>query len=85
MSDENIEPISGELDGKIFVFTGTLSSMTRNEAGERVKALGAKVSNNVSSKTSYLVAGDRPGSKFDRAIKLGTRILDEREFLDMLK
>ncbi len=73
-----------KLDGKIFVFTGTLSTMTREEAGEKVKALGGKVSNSVSSKTSYLVAGDKTGSKLVKAEKLGVKILSEQEFFDII-
>ena len=70
--------------GKIFVFTGTLSSMTREEAGERVKALGGKVSNSVSSKTGCVVAGDKAGSKLAKAEKLGVEILSEEDFLKMI-
>ena len=70
--------------GKIFVFTGTLSSMTREEAGERVKALGGKVSNSVSSKTGCVVAGDKAGSKLTKAEKLGVEILSEEDFLKMI-
>ncbi|MBQ7196348.1 MAG: NAD-dependent DNA ligase LigA [Synergistaceae bacterium] len=72
-------------DGKIFVFTGTLSSMTREEAGEKVKNFGGKVSNAISKKTSYLVAGDKTGSKLIKAEKLGVKILSEQEFLNMIK
>ena len=70
--------------GKIFVFTGTLTSMTREEAGERVKALGGKVSNSVSSKTGCVVAGDKAGSKLTKAEKLGVEILSEEDFLKMI-
>ena len=72
-------------ENKIFVFTGTLSSMTREEAGEKVKSLGGKVSNSISKKTSYLVAGDKTGSKLIKAEKLGVKILNEQEFLDFIK
>lgn len=74
-----------KFDGKIFVFTGTLSSMTRSEAGEKVKALGGKVSNSISSKTNYLVAGDKTGSKLSKAEKLGIKILSEQEFLEAIE
>ncbi|MBQ6775223.1 MAG: NAD-dependent DNA ligase LigA, partial [Synergistaceae bacterium] len=66
------------------VFTGTLTSMTREEAGERVKALGGKVSNSVSSKTGCVVAGDKAGSKLAKAEKLGVEILSEEDFLKMI-
>ena len=71
-------------NGKIFVFTGTLSSMTREQAWDKVKALGGNVSNSVSSKTGYLVAGDKTGSKLQKAEKLGVTILNEQEFLNMI-
>ncbi|BCX88429.1 DNA ligase (NAD+) [Methylomarinovum tepidoasis] len=73
------------LAGKTFVFTGTLAAMTREEAKRRVEALGAKVSNSVSKKTDYLVMGENPGSKLDKARRLGVEILDENAFLDLLK
>ena len=66
--------------GKTFVFTGTLS-MTRDEAAARVKALGGKVGSSISSKTDYLVAGEKAGSKLQKAEKLGVKILTEEEFM----
>ena len=72
------------LTGKVFVFTGTLPSMTREEAGERVKALGGRVSGSVSRKTSYVVAGEDTGSKLSKAESLGIKILGGSEFLEML-
>ncbi|MBI3776451.1 MAG: NAD-dependent DNA ligase LigA [Gammaproteobacteria bacterium] len=65
------------LAGKTFVITGTLSSMSRDDAKARLQALGAKVSGSVSQKTDYLVAGADPGSKHDKALELGVAILDE--------
>lgn len=70
--------------GKTVVFTGTLSSMTREEAKERVEALGGKVSSSVSSKTDFVVVGADPGSKARKARELGVKILSEDEFLQML-
>ena len=67
--------------GKTFVFTGTLSTMTRDEAAARVKANGGKVSSSISSKTDYLVAGDKAGSKLKKAESLGVKVLTEQEFL----
>lgn len=69
-----------KLDGKIFVLTGTLSSMDRKEAEEKILEFGGKVSSSVSKKTTFVVAGDNAGSKLDNAKKLGVRILDEAEF-----
>jgi DNA ligase (NAD+) len=71
-------------EGKTFVLTGTLDTMTRDDARDKLQALGAKVSNSVSKKTSYVVAGSDPGSKYDNAIKLGVEILDEKMFLRLL-
>lgn len=73
------------LRGKTFVFTGELSSMRREEAQAAVKAKGAVAGSSVSAKTSYLVAGDKAGSKLKKAEALGVPVLTEEEFLRMLK
>lgn len=70
------------LSGKIFVFTGTLSRLTRNEAKAIVESLGGKISESVSKKTDYVIAGESPGSKYDKALELGITIMDEEEFLN---
>ncbi len=67
-----------------FVLTGTLSSMSRDEAKAKITSLGGKVSGSVSKNTSYVVAGDEPGSKYVDAQKLGVKILSEKEFLEVL-
>ena len=70
--------------GKTVVLTGALSRLTRPEASERIKTLGGRVTSTVSQKTDFLIAGDSPGSKFDRANQLGVAILTEEEFLEKL-
>lgn len=73
------------LKGKTFVFTGVLSSMSRSEAKSRVRSLGGHPTSSVSGSTDFVVAGREPGSKLDKAKKLGVRIIDEKEFLKMTK
>ena len=73
------------LDGKIFVFTGSLESMTRDEAKDAVRNLGAKASGSVSSKTDYVVSGESSGSKLDKARELGVQVMSEKEFVEFMK
>jgi DNA ligase (NAD+) len=67
------------------VLTGTLSSLGRDEAKAKVKALGGEVSESVSKKTSYVVAGENPGSKLEKARELGVQVLNETGFLRMVE
>ena len=73
------------LSGKTVVLTGTLGSMSREEAKEKLRIVGADVSSSVSKETDYVVAGENPGSKYDNAQKLGVPILSESEFLKMMQ
>lgn len=75
---------AGPLSGRSFVFTGVLSTMSRQKAQEIVKAQGGLATGSVSSKTDYVVAGVDPGGKFKKAGKLGIKIIDEDEFLQMV-
>jgi len=77
-------PESLPLAGQTFVITGTLHSMTRDEAKAKLLALGANVSESVSKKTSCLVAGEKAGSKLAKAQTLGVKIFSEAEFLHLL-
>ena len=83
-SKEIISKKSDSLSGSSFVFTGTLKSLTRNEAKEIVESLGCDVSSSITKKTDYVVAGESPGSKHDKAKDLGIPILDEEEFLKFI-
>lgn len=84
LSEARAEEGNQPLKGMSFVLTGTLQTMNRDEAGEKIQALGGKVASSVSKKTSFVVAGSEPGSKYDKAVKLGIKILDEKEFLNIL-
>ena len=74
-----------EFKGKTFVLTGTLVSITRDRASEIIENLGGKVSSSVSSKTSCVIVGDNPGSKYNKAISLGIPIWQEEEFLEKIE
>jgi len=70
--------------GKTFVLTGRLPTLKRTDAAQRIKAAGGKVSGSVSKKTDYVVAGDDPGSKLDKATSLGVEVIDEAGLLTLL-
>ncbi|MEZ5670886.1 MAG: NAD-dependent DNA ligase LigA [Thiotrichaceae bacterium] len=76
--------VQSNLVGQTFVITGTLSSLTREEAKAKLLELGAKVSESVSKKTNYVIAGEKAGSKLEKAQNLGVKILSEQEFLQLL-
>lgn len=81
---EKASAYSNKLAGKTFVLTGTLARFSRKEAGEKVEALGGKVSSTVSKKTDYVVAGENPGSKYEKARELAVAILTEEEFIRLI-
>lgn len=76
--------VAGKLVGQAFVLTGTLETMTRDEAKAKIRSLGGDVSSSVSAKTSFVVAGENPGSKYDDAQNLGVPILSEKAFIDKI-
>jgi len=82
--DAPIAPTRQPLNGESWVVTGTLSSMGRDDATHLLQALGARVSGSVSSKTKCVVAGEKAGSKLEKAEKLGVRVMNETEFLSLM-
>ncbi|QGT98826.1 DNA ligase (NAD(+)) [Candidatus Syntrophocurvum alkaliphilum] len=82
--EEEKKSQEGSLSGLTFVVTGTLSSLTRPEAIKKIEDKGGKVTGSVSKKTNYLVVGEDPGSKYDKAVKLGITILTEEGFLSLI-
>ncbi len=75
----------GPLKGEVFVFTGSLDAMSRDKAREKVRNLGAEAADDVTEEVTIVVVGHEPGSKYDRAKKLGKKIVSEKEFLKMVK
>ncbi|MBQ6677051.1 MAG: NAD-dependent DNA ligase LigA, partial [Clostridia bacterium] len=82
---EEKEGGSDKLDGLTFVLTGTLPTMTRDEATELIKKNGGKTTGSVSSKTSYVLAGADPGSKLTKANSLGVPVITEDDLIEMIK
>ncbi|MDO8664513.1 MAG: NAD-dependent DNA ligase LigA [Candidatus Liptonbacteria bacterium] len=76
---------SARLKGKTFVITGSLESMPRDEAKEKIRELGGDISESVSKKTSYVVVGSEPGSKYEKAKELGVKTISEKEFMGFIK
>ena len=79
-----VQPILRKLEGKTFVLTGSLKFLSREEAKSRVESLGGRTSSSVSKKTDFVVVGEDPGSKYEKAETLGVKIVTEDEFLRML-
>jgi len=76
---------SGKLAGKTVVVTGTLENLTRQQVEQAIKQAGGKPSSSVSKKTDLVLAGEQPGSKLDKAIKLGVKVINEKQFLELLQ
>ncbi len=85
MESEGAAPGEGVLSGKTLVLTGTLPDLTREEATERILGAGGRVTTSVSKKTDYVVAGESPGSKLEKAERLGVPVLDEAGLLGLLQ
>ncbi|MBN2183309.1 MAG: hypothetical protein JW715_15470 [Sedimentisphaerales bacterium] len=75
---------SDKMADKTFVITGTLENFTRQQAEQAVKKIGGKTSSSVSKKTDFVLAGENPGSKLDKALKFGIKIINEQEFMELL-
>src|SRR5690349_1588375 len=84
MADERDTSIERTLEGLSIVVTGSLTGFSRDEAKEAILLRGGKAAGSVSKKTAYVVAGDAPGSKYDKAIELGVPVLDEDGFRTLL-
>ena len=83
--EEGLAPGDGPLDGVAIVLTGSLPTLTREQATQRILAAGGRVSSSISKKTDYLVAGESPGSKLAKAERLGVKVLDEAGLIGLLE
>ena len=84
MADERDASVPRTLEGLTIVVTGSLAGFSRDDAKEAILTRGGKAAGSVSKKTDYVVAGDSPGSKYDKAVELGVSILDEDGFRKLL-
>ena len=83
--EEKVNNENSLFDGKTIVLTGKLETLTREEATKIIEDNGGNVSSSVSKKTSFVLLGSDPGSKYDKAVSLGIKIISENEFLDLVK
>ena len=81
---DDIQQVQNKLNGATFVFTGELSTMTRNDAAKLVEKYGGREVKSISKNTSYVVVGENPGSKYQKALELNLKILNEEEFLKLI-
>ena len=84
MIEASNQNVDNRFEGMVFVLTGGLENYSRKEAEEIIESFGGKTSSSVSKNTSYVIAGANPGSKLDKAEKLGVIILNEEEFLELI-
>ena len=82
---ETLQHEVGKLTGKTIVVTGTLQNFTRQQIEEAIRNAGAKSSSSVSKTTDFVLAGDNPGSKLDKAHQLQVKVIDENEFLQLIQ
>jgi DNA ligase (NAD+) len=85
MSEPRKKSVAQPLAGKTFVLTGELKGFSRNEAERLIRELGGNASSSVSSNTDFVISGESPGSKYDKAKKLGVKIIDEKQFKEMIR
>ena len=83
-NEVSVEQIEGTFSGKIVVLTGTLKSLSRDEAKEKLEKAGAKITSSVSKNTDYVIAGAEAGSKLDKAQELGVQVIDEARLIELL-
>ena len=85
MKEPRKQAVASKIAGKTFVLTGELEAFSRSEAEQKIRDLGGSAASAVSKKTDFVVSGKEPGSKLAKAKKLGVSVIDEKEFLELLK